>query len=173
MAKSGFSNVKKIIILLIFFIIVAIIAMTSIIIYYVENNSNSSSETNVQEEISEVEETDETEEYEYPEFVSSKIITSAEYASEELEYQLKAYDSIGVFSAVLDDGKVYLQLEDLTGTVSSLYPYSQMEKNNLYEITNIEANVIDVEIGYIRNKLFKSDNSYTYRKRRCPISKNR
>ena len=150
MAKKNSSDrLKKYIFLLASVIVIALITITVIVIYYIQNNVNNRKNDiaimNEENEISNVVEGG----YKYPEFNEEKIVKIAGEENKKIEYMLKRQDALGIFSVVIDKGKVYIIKEDISGKFKSIYGNSVIETGKKYEVSGINSKPIDINIGYI------------------------
>lgn len=150
--KLSESNVKALVIVLISLICLAIIAVVIFIVIFInditgDNDNESVSNTDNTNTTNTLEEN--AIDYEYPIFDESKVIRSAEDSEKEITYNIKEYDSRGLFSATIVDNKVYISKEDLSGNFNSIYPNSSLNTGESYEISNITENIIDIHFGYV------------------------
>lgn len=153
--KMTTEDAKKMTILLIVLIVIALIVMLAVGIYSISSLFNSNKNA-VQNSVNEVaNETINLEEYEYPEIDKKNIVVTAGEDTTNTKYFIKAYDALGLFSAKIDDGKVYIEKNDLTGKYDELYPNSFMQSNTKYEVLNLGNSATNIKIGYLGNDYMK------------------
>ena len=148
--KMTADDAKKMTILLILLIVVALIVLLGVGIYSISklfnNKNNSVNNMNMiqNEAINLVE-------YEYPQIDKKNIITVAGEDVTDSRYCIKAYDALGLFTATINEGKVYIKVSNLTGKFNELYPTSLVQSNTEHEVLNIENSATNIKIGYLGN----------------------
>ena len=150
--KMSSKNVKTLVIVLsvlVCFGIISIVTFIGIFINNITGESSNESSSNVDSNVTNVISENTSVEYEYPVFDENKIIKSSDSIETEVLYNIKEYDSRGLFSATIVDDKVYISKENINNNFDSIYANSSLNVGELYEVKNITEKVIDVHFGYV------------------------
>lgn len=150
--KMSSKNVKTLVIVLsvlVCFGIISIVTFIGIFINNITGESSNESSSNVDSNVTNVTAENTSVEYEYPVFDENKIIKSSDSIETEVLYNIKEYDSRGLFSATIVDDKVYISKENINNNFDSIYANASLNVGELYEVKNITEKVIDVHLGYV------------------------
>lgn len=149
--KISEKSIKSIVIFLALLVLIGIIAIAVFCIIFVNDITEDTDTpyTNNVNNISNNITNENNIDYNYPEFDESKIVKTTENIDKETSYNIKDYDEQGIFSAIIDESKVYIKLEDINNNFNILYPSSNLKKDQSYEIKNITEKVIDINFGYL------------------------
>lgn len=155
--KMSDKTIKTIVIILALLVLIGIIAIITFSVIFVNDitEDTDSANTNTANSISNSLTAENVIDYDYPEFDETKIVKTTENVDKEVSYIIKDYDDQGIFSATIEDDKVYIKLEDINNNFNTLYKNSALIKNQKYEIKNVTEKVIDIHFGYLGDSYSK------------------
>ena len=155
--KMSDKTIKTIVIILALLVLIGIVAIITFSVIFVNDitEDTDSANTNTANSISNSLTAENVIDYDYPEFDETKIVKTTENVDKEVSYIIKDYDDQGIFSATIEDDKVYIKLEDINNNFNTLYKNSALIKNQKYEIKNVTEKVIDIHFGYLGDSYSK------------------